>query len=169
MRRTTLFCVSDRLVHEPSLPAIPTWSWSRAESQGAPLPEQVVLGGDERVADRRLPPRGPSAADERRGAARGLAEDELGRRRELVRDGADGRAHHATIGVRRPAQVVERQETGHAERDVDDAPSPWPPERVRDDDGNVDTKTVADCYADPARGGVGVDRQQRHDVAAVGP
>ena len=38
------------------------------------------------------------------------------------------------VGVGLAAEVLERQDPGHAERDVDDAPAPRPPEAVRDDD-----------------------------------
>ena len=112
----------------------------------------------------RLAARRSGAADERGGPAGGLAEGELGGRGDLVGDGPDGRAHHPAVGIGRAAQVLERGDPGHADRDVDDAPAPRPAERVGHDDRQVDAEPLADGRPDPAGRGVGVDRQEGHDV-----
>ena len=39
---------------------------------------------------------------------------------QLVRDRAHRGAHHPAIVIGRPAQVLERQQPRHADRDVDD-------------------------------------------------
>ena len=71
------------------------------------------------------------AAHERDGPAGRLAEGQLGGGGELVGDGPNGRAHDPAVGVGRAAQVVERQEPGHADGDIDDAPAPRPAEASR--------------------------------------
>ena len=109
------------------------------------------MAGMTTSAIRPSPRRERRAADDRDGAAGGLAEGELGGGGELVGDGADRRVHHAAVGVGRAAQVVERQRPGHADRDVDDAPAPRPAERVGDDHRHVDAEPAADRRADPTR------------------
>ena len=86
---------------------------------------------------------GLRAADERRRPAGRLAEGELGGRGDLVGHGPDRRAHDPAVGVGLTAQVVERADPGHADRDVDDPPAPRPTERVRHDDRQVDRRAVS--------------------------
>ena len=78
------------------------------------------------------PRRNVAPADERERPAGGLAEDELRGRGQLVGDGADRRAHDPAVGVGLAAQVVERQQAGHADRDVDDAPAATAARSCRD-------------------------------------
>ena len=94
-------------------------------------------------------------------ARRGLAEDQLSRRGELVGHGPDGRSHDPAIRVRHAAQVVERQQPGDADRDVDDAPAPWPSERIRHDDGHIESEALQDRGPDARRRGIRVTRQER--------
>ena len=72
---------------------------------------------------------------------------ELGGGGQLVGDGAHGRAHDPAVGVGRAAEVLERQQPGHADRHVDDAPAPRPAERIGDDDRDVDPEPRADGRA----------------------
>ncbi len=62
-----------------------------------------------------------------------------------------------------PRRSSSGNKPGHADRDIDDAPAPGPAERVGHDDGDVDAVARSDGRADPRRGTVGVDRQERHD------
>ena len=121
------------------------------------------------VADRALAAGEGGAADERDGAAGGLAEGELGGGRQLVGDGADGRAHDPAVGVGDAAQVLERQQPGHADGDVDDAPAPRPAERIGHDDRHVDAEAGSHRGADAGRRGVGIARQERDERPRIGP
>ena len=51
--------------------------------------------------------------------------------------------HDPAVGVGRAAQVLERQQPGDADRDVDDAEAPRPAEAVGDDDRQVMAEPVA--------------------------
>ena len=110
--------------------------------------------------------RGVGATDQGGRAAGRLAECELGGRGELVGHGTDRRAHDPAVVVGDAAQVLERRQARHADRDVDDAPAPRPAERVAHDDGKVDPEAALDGLPNPRRGGVGVVRQERDDLAA---
>ena len=138
-----------------------TRRWPIVRAQG----KRSNSGGISRSAMRPSPRGGAGATDQRRGAARGLAEDELRGRCQLVRHGANGRLHDAAVGIGLAAQVLERRDPAHADRDVDDAPAPRPPEAVRDDHRDVGAEPLAQPASDGVRRGVGVLRQQRHDVA----
>src|SRR4051794_29325014 len=93
--------------------------------------EQVVGGRDDELAVRALAGGRLRAANQRHGPAGGLAEGQLRGGRELVGDRAHRRPHHAAVGIRLAAEVLERQQPGDAERDVDDAPAPGAAEAVR--------------------------------------
>ena len=63
--------------------------------------------------------------------------------------------------VGRLAQVDDRRDPAHADRDVGEAAPPRPSERVGDDDRDVDAGAGAERVADVLGGAVGVDREQR--------
>ncbi len=81
----------------------------------------------------------------------GLAEGQLCGGGELVGDGPDGRVHDAAVDVGQAAQVLERQQAGHADGDVDDAPAPRSSERIGHDDGHVHAEPRTHGSSDPRR------------------
>ena len=62
---------------------------------------------------------------------------------------------------RSPAQVDDRGDAADADGDVGEAGAPRAPERVRDDDRDLDAAPGAERVADVLGGAVGVDREQR--------
>ena len=95
--------------------------------------EEVHRLGDERRRGR-CPRRGAVGAP--RTSAAGppgdLAEGQLRGRGDLVGDRPDRGAHDPPVGVGRPAQVLEGQQAGGPDRDVDDPPAPRTTERIGD-------------------------------------
>ena len=61
------------------------------------------------------------------------------------------------------AEVDERRDARAADRDVHDAATPGPAERVRDHDGDLDAEPFAQLAAEPLRRAVRVLRQQREE------
>src|SRR6185369_17338464 len=102
-----------------SITCCDAWCWARGLACWACLAKQIVLGWDEGVSDRSLASSEGCPADQRDWPAGGLAERELGGGCQLVGDGADGRLHDTAVGVGDAAEVLERQQTRHADGDVD--------------------------------------------------
>ena len=86
--------------------------------------KRSISAGMRASAMRPSPRRNAAPRTRASGSPGGLAEGELGGRGQLVGDRADRRAHDPPVGVGLAAQVVERQQARHADRDVDDAPAP---------------------------------------------
>ena len=101
----------------------------------ADLPEEVALGRHHEVGAAPVAARAKSADDRRRHAV-DLPHDELGRARDLVRDGDLCRVQLVANRVARPPQVEQGGHAGDAERDVGRPRPPRPPERVGHDDGD---------------------------------
>ena len=127
-----------------------------AEQIGLRRADQVGAAPVGRCARRR-------AADERDGDARRLAHREPARGGDLVGERDDGRVQDASGVVGRPAEVDQRGESGHADRDVDDAFAPRASERVGDHDREpAESQRRAERGAQPLGRAVRVLREQRH-------
>src|SRR6185295_17288744 len=106
------------------LAALPTRAWRRT-GRWQPSSKQIPR----RVADEHLsrslaaPLRG--AANDRDRRASRLAHDEFSGAGELVRDRHHRRLEPPPEGIAAAAIVSQRTQSGHAERDVDDALAPW--------------------------------------------
>ena len=105
---------------------------------------------------------GVEAAHDRHGNARRLAHHELGGRRDLVGDRDLGDHERAPERVGRVAQVDDRGDAAHTDRDVGETLAPRPAERVGHDRRATSTPDPgAQRVADVLGRAVGVDRQQR--------
>ena len=89
-----------------------------------------------------------------------LAQHELGRAGELVRDGDLGRVQLVAEAVADTAEVEQRRQAGDAERDVGRALAERPPERVADDHADVAPRPVADRLPDPGGRRIRIEREQ---------
>ncbi len=69
--------------------------------------------------------------------------------------------------VAAPAQVAERGDPGDAERYIGRSLAPRTPERIADDDPDVNSGQVAQAFAEPAGRGVRIEREQ-HECARAG-
>ena len=140
--------------------------------------EQVGLAGDERVADRRL----AAGSAARRGRAPPAGRPTCrarARRPRRSRRPPPGPSSASPGRRRRACRAGRRAGTrpGHADRDVDDAPAPRPPERVGDDDRRrrprVASRTAARIRPADASGSTGssvtIEPARRPDVARRRP
>ncbi len=166
MRRRRRARGPDRLLHRlarhlavPERPDRPPLR-DRQERRG---PEQVLLGRPDRLGhrDRRRLER--HAPDDRDRHPRRLAHREPARGRHLVGERHDRRLELAAVVVGGAAEVDERRDARAADRDVHDAATPGPAERVRDHDGDLDAEPFAQLAAEPLRRAVRVLRQQREE------
>src|SRR5487761_121455 len=123
------------------------------------LTEEIALRRDRDVG-------GPAvtadveSTDDRHRNARELAGDEMRRRRDLVRDRDDGVLQLVTDRVALARKVLERQDAGGADGDVDRALPPRPPERIGDDHADLVARPFAQLLADARRSSVRIQRKQ---------
>src|SRR5207237_2400785 len=86
--------------------------------------------------------------------------DEVGRRRDLVRDGDDGVLKLVADRIVLAREVLHHLDPGGADGNVDGALPPRTAERVGDDHAYVTGRSHAELVAYARRGPVGIERQQ---------
>src|SRR5665647_1515431 len=114
------------------------------------LTEEIALGRDRDLAGAAVAAEVEPAHD-RHGDPVELARDELRRARELVGDGDDGRAQLVSHRIALPLQILEHDEAGRPDRDVDRALAPGAPEGVRHDHAHLAAATRTERVAEGRR------------------
>src|SRR5919108_5999279 len=144
----------------PSLPVPPRIAMFRDR-----LLSEEVAGG---IAEQRLA--AVLAGRQRQTAHEGgrdaieLAHHRLGGGSQLVGDGQDRGLQRPTGRIALAEIAAQRREAGHADGDVDEALAPGPAEGVGDDHVHLHARLRAHRVAEPARGAIGIGRQQGHHV-----
>ena len=110
------------------------------------LAEKIACRVEEEFARRAFGAREVVAADEGDRSPVELVRHKFGRSGEFVGNGEDRGVHGAPLRVLLPAIVGQRREPGEADRDVGDPEAPGPPERVGDDDRQIDPRALAQIW-----------------------
>ena len=108
----------------------------------------------------------PGAGDDHDGLHRVLGARQIGDGGELIGDRDHGRAHLAPVVVGPAAPVLDRLQSGDADRDVALADPPGAAERVGDHDSGGDSGQLSEAVSQDLCRLVGVDREHHDRVLA---
>ena len=131
--------------------------------------EHVLFGGADEVGGASVAGE-VEAADDGSGDCVCLAHHKIGCGCDLVDDGDLGHVHRAIVRVGASAQIEDGREARDADRNVDEASSPRPTERVGDHDGDRRPGRSFELHPEAMSGPIGVDRQEDGvPVGNIGP